>query len=121
MAYTWKRKWSEEKGDLMKKMFACSMILSALCAVPAMAASKTLTGVITDDMCGAKHMMAGNDAECTRGCVKHGAKFALAVKDEVYILDGMSTELGALAGQKAVVSGDLNGKTLTVSSVAAAK
>jgi ABC-type polar amino acid transport system ATPase subunit len=106
----------------MKKMFACSMILTALCAVPAMAATKTLTGVVTDDMCGAKHMMAGkSDAECTKACVKHGAKFALAVKDEVYILDGMSTEVGALAGQKATVSGDLNGKTLTVSSVAAAK
>jgi hypothetical protein len=106
----------------MKKMLACLMILTGLCAIPAMAATTTLTGVITDDMCARKHMMAGkSDAECTRACVKHGAKFAVLVNDQLYILDGKSAEVSALAGQKAIVSGDLNGKTLTVSSIAAAK
>jgi hypothetical protein len=108
----------------MKKIFAAVMILTALCAIPAMAATTTLTGVVTDDMCGGsgKHMMPGkSDAVCTRACVKHGAKFALAVSDKVYILNGKTAQVDALAGSKATVQGDLNGNVLTVSSIAPAK
>ncbi len=106
----------------MKKKFACLMILTALCAMPVMAATKTLTGVITDDMCGAKHMMPGkSDAECTRACVKHGAKFAMLSGEKLIVLDGKTSEVSALAGQRVTVSGELTGNTLTVSSVAAAK
>jgi hypothetical protein len=106
----------------MKKMFACLMILTALCAIPAMAATTTLTGVITDDMCGAKHMMPGkSDAECVRACVKSGAKFAVLAGGQVYVLAGKSPAVSALAGKKATVSGELTGNTLTVTSVAAAR
>jgi len=106
----------------MKKMLACLMLLTALCAMPAMAATTTLTGMITDDMCGAKHMMPGKpDAVCTRACVKRGAHFAVLVNDKLYLLSGKSSEVDALAGEKATVSGQLNGSTLTVSSIAAAK
>src|ERR1700692_4844782 len=102
----------------MKKLFACSMILTALYAMPALAATTTLTGVITDDMCGAKHMMPGKpDAECTRACVKHGAKFAVVADGKVIVLDGKTTEVSALAGKKATISGELKGSTLAVSSV----
>jgi hypothetical protein len=106
----------------MKKVFAALTILTALCAIPAMAATTTLTGVITDDMCGAKHMMPGkSEAECTRACVKHGAKFAVVANGQVYVLAGKGSEVSALAGQKASVSGELTGNTLTVASVVAAK
>jgi hypothetical protein len=106
----------------MRKLVANLVILTALFAIPAMAATTTLTGVITDDMCGQKHMMPGkSDADCTRECVKHGAKFALSAGGKVYILDGKNSEVSALAGQKATVSGQLNGTTLTVGSIAAAK
>jgi len=106
----------------MKKTFACLMILIALGAMPAMAATTTLTGVITDNMCGAKHMMPGkSDAECTRACVKQGAKFAVMAAGKVTVLNGKTAEVSALAGQKVTVSGELKGDTLTVSSVAAAK
>jgi len=103
-------------------MFAALMIVTALCAIPAMAATTTLTGVITDDMCGAKHMMPGkSDAECTRACVKHGAKFAVVAGGQVYVLAGKTSAVSALAGKKATVSGELTGNTLTVNSVVAAK
>jgi hypothetical protein len=104
----------------MKKMFAF-VILCVLCAIPAMAAT-TVTGVVTDDMCSRKHMMAGkSDAECTRACVKAGAKFAIAADGKVYILAGKTSEVDALAGKKATVTGELKGNTLTVSTIAAAK
>jgi hypothetical protein len=106
----------------MMKRFAYLMIATALCGIPAMAATTTLTGVVTDDMCGAKHMMAGkSDADCTRACVKHGAKFAVVADGKVYVLDGKSSEVSALAGKKVTVSGDLKENTLTVNSIAVAR
>jgi hypothetical protein len=67
-------------------------------------------------------MMPGkSDAECTRACVKHGAKFAIAADGKVFVLAGKTAEVDALAGKKATVTGELKGDTLTVSSIAAAK
>jgi hypothetical protein len=106
----------------VKKSLA-TMMLTAVCAMPVMAAT-TLTGVVTDDMCGSsgKHMMPGKpDAVCTRECVKHGAKFALASGGKLYVLSGKTTEVDKLAGEKATVTGDISGNTLTVKSITAAK
>lgn len=106
----------------MKKLFSCLMIFTALCAIPAIASATTLTGVITDDMCGNKHMMPGkSDAECVRACVRAGAKFALMANGKLYLLAGKTSEVNALAGKKATVSGELKGNTFTVSSITAAK
>lgn len=67
-----------------------------------------LAGVITDSMCGAKHMIAGDDAKCVRTCVKGGSHFALLVGDKVYQLNGHEGELDKLAGKRANVAGALN-------------
>jgi hypothetical protein len=85
------------------------------------AKSQTLVGTVSDDSCGAKHtMMPGkSDAECTRACVAQGAKYALVVGSKVYTLEGHSSELDKLAGEKAKVTGAVSGKTVTVASVAA--
>ena len=94
-------------------------------AVPALAAGKseTMTGEVSDAMCGAKHEMPGNAAECTRGCVKHGSKYALVVGDKVYTLETSDKasldKLNDLAGAKAKVTGEVDGMTITVKSVAA--
>jgi len=106
----------------MNKFFAALMISTVLCAMPALAATTTVTGVITDDMCGAKHMMPGkSDAVCVRACVKHGSHYAVLVKDKLYVLQGKTTAVDALAGAKATVTGDLSGNVITVSSITAAK
>jgi hypothetical protein len=100
-------------------------MLTGLAAVPALAAGKsqTLTGEVSDAMCGAKHDMPGNAADCTRGCVKHGSKYALVVGDKVYTLETADKaaldKLYDLAGAKAKVTGEVNGTTITVKSVAA--
>ena len=84
---------------------------------------QTLTGIVSDSTCGRKHaMMPGkSDAECTRGCVMKGAKYALVVGDKVYTLEGPAEELDKLAGEKAKVKGTVSGDTVQVASVAAAK
>src|SRR5437016_11198307 len=44
------------------------------------AAAETLTGIVSDSMCGAHHMAKDKSAaECTRECVKGGMKYALVV------------------------------------------
>src|SRR5277367_5314214 len=100
------------------------MILG-LAVIPALAAGKsqTLTGEVSDAMCGAKHEMPGKAADCTRGCMKHGSKYALVVGDKVYTLETSDKaaldQLNDLAGEKAKVTGEVDGTTMTVKSVAA--
>ena len=81
---------------------------------------QTLEGVVSDDMCGAKHKMA-DAAKCTAGCVAHGGGYALVVGDKVYKLTGKTDGLDKLAGAKAKVTGrvDADTNTITVRSVEA--
>jgi hypothetical protein len=100
-------------------------ILAGLGAVPALAAGKsqTLTGEVSDAMCGAKHEMPGKAADCTRGCIQHGSKYALVVGDKVYTLETSDkaafAKLNDLAGAKANVTGKVAGDTVNVKSVTA--
>jgi hypothetical protein len=88
----------------------------------AFAQQQSLTGVVTDSMCGATHMVKDKTpAECTQMCVKDGMKYALAVEKKVYTLEGHQAELAKLAGQKVTVKGTLKGDTLSVQEVAASK
>jgi hypothetical protein len=64
-----------------------------------------LTGMVTDSMCGAKHMSSGNDAACVRKCVKGGSHYALLVGEKVYPLAGQDEVLNKLAGEAVNVSG----------------
>lgn len=85
-------------------------------------AEKTLTGVVSDAMCGKTHMAKDKTAaECTRMCVQQGQKYALVVGQKVYALQGHDDDLKRLAGQRATVKGSIAGDTVTVSSVTAAK
>jgi len=103
---------------------AALILTGVLSLSSAFAASKadTFTGQVSDAMCGAKHMMAGNAAECTRACVGKSSKYALVVGDKVYTLDTKNKSaldsLNKLAGEQATVTGKLNGETIEVSSVA---
>jgi hypothetical protein len=86
---------------------------------------QTFTGTVTDAMCGATHMMEGDPASCLRSCVNKGSKYALVVGDKVYTLDSSSPAnldaLAKLAAQKATITGTVDGETIAVSSVSAAK
>lgn len=82
----------------------------------------SLTGVVSDTMCGAKHMYPDKTkAECTRQCVTQGSKLALVLGKKVYTLQGHEAELDTLAGQRVTVTGAVNGDTLSVHSVVPVK
>jgi hypothetical protein len=106
-------------------MFGAFAIVATLGAGAASAQSTTLKGVVTDQMCGAHHMMAGASAQkCTRECVGMGSAYALVVGDKVYTLQGsadVKKELYNLAGAAAVVQGTVSGMTIQVASVASGK
>ena len=88
----------------------------------AVAQTTTLKGIVSDQMCGAQHMMEGaSAAKCTRECVKMGSPYALVVGDKVYTLKGHPKELDALAGEPAVITGTVSGMNVDVASVAPGK
>ncbi|MHB1936192.1 MAG: hypothetical protein ACYCOR_06375 [Acidobacteriaceae bacterium] len=109
----------------MSRAFGAFVIVTMLAAGVASAQTMTLKGVVTDQMCGARHMMAGaSAAKCTRECVGMGSPYALVVGDKVYTLQAsadVKKELYALAGAPAVVTGTVSGMKVQVASVAAAK
>jgi hypothetical protein len=93
-------------------------------AAIALAADRTFSGTVTDSMCGAspKGMNMGTDPQCVAECVKGGGKYALWDGNSVYVL---SDQKGAapFAAKKVTVKGtlDQSGKTIQVTSIAAAK
>ena len=100
-----------------------ALFLTATMAAPVFAAEQTMSGKVSDAMCGAKHGMGGGEAKCTRECVKGGSKYALVVGDKVYTLETSDKaaldKLNELAGASAKVTGDVKGDTVAVKSVAA--
>jgi hypothetical protein len=83
---------------------------------------KTLTGVVSDSMCGANHMAKNmNPADCLRMCVKKGTKYALVVGNDVYTLQGHEAELDKYVAQTVLLKGAVNGQMMTVESATPAK
>jgi Protein of unknown function (DUF5818) len=95
------------------------LLAMSLFAVSAFAVE--LTGVVSEDHCGAKHS-AGSaaDQKCVEGCVKKGGKPVLVSEGKVYKIDDPSKVMDHL-GHKVVVKGDVEGDNLKIDSVEMAK
>jgi|SRR5215469_15531909 len=109
-----------------KRTTLAAILFSGLLAMAQLLAQSsgptTLTGMVSDSMCGAHHMAKDKTpAECARMCIKQGMKYALVAGNKVYTLEGHESELDKLAGQRVTVAGKLTGDTLAVSSVTPAK
>jgi hypothetical protein len=110
-------------------LFLATLCLGASFAVPSAFAadqSQDFAGRVTDAMCGAaQHNMVGKGADCIRGCIRRGSRYALVVGDKVYALDtndkGALAELDKLADHQATVTGQVKGNVIAVASVAEAK
>ncbi len=84
--------------------------------------SQTLTGTVTDTMCGAKHMMTNvSAAQCVRECVKGGSGYALLSGGKVYALRGEIKQIDKYAGQNVTITGGVSGTTVKVRSISAAR
>lgn len=110
----------------MKRILAVS-IFTIVSSIPFWAAQQTLTGEISDSMCGASHKgmgeMGKNPKECTVGCVKGGSKYVLVTNGKVYGIQNQNfSGIAANAGAKVQVTGDVDkdGKNITLTKIAAA-
>lgn len=108
-----------KSGYWVTLLVAATLLLSNGLA-QAQGAKQTLEGTISDTTCGIKHTMMKNatDKQCTLGCVKMGSKYALVAGDKVYTLEGKTGNLEKLAGERAKVTGSVDGTTVQVASVA---
>lgn len=90
---------------------------------PLLAAEKTWNGTISDSMCGMKHGSGehgGNsgDADCTKKCVDHGAKYVFVAGDKTYAIANQDfSGLKDHAGHKVALTGEMTGDSITVSKI----
>ena len=116
-----------QRGQDMKRWLTTAAVIVLFAAPGAFAASKTLTGKISDSMCGASHKKmaaqhGGNvsDAACTEACVKAGGKYVFVSGGKVYTIANQDEkDLALNAGKTVTLTGDLQGTTVTVSKIAA--
>jgi hypothetical protein len=130
-----------QKGDNIMKRVPMAMIpgfaAALLMVFSASAAEKTLTGKISDSMCGASHakMLEGHkkqgevskevksqeaDRECTLACVKAGGKYVFVSQGKVYEIQNQDDpSLNEHAGHTVKLTGEMSsdGKSITVSKV----
>lgn len=80
---------------------------------------KTLSGMVTDSYCGARHLRNSNrtSTECARICVHRGAGYILVNTDGSYLLRGNKSMINTFAGQRVKVLGTLDGHEIGVRSM----
>src|SRR5262252_8280749 len=84
----------------------------------ALAAEQTLTGVVSDSQCGAKHGMANmSDRDCTQMCAAQGAQYVLVSGGKIYKLSNHAGDLKTHAGHTVDLTGDVKKDTITVSKI----
>lgn len=110
----------------MKKASIITLALLLAAMIPAIqrvyAASHGPEGVISDTMCGRKHMVQGKTpAQCIAQCTKEGAGYALVTDGKIYTLTGKSETIAPFAGKHVHVDGPIKDNTITVTSIHEAK
>jgi hypothetical protein len=102
----------------VKKLIAL-FAFSALGSMTAFAAE--FNGVISDSMCGAKHLDASDKSmACAQKCVKGGMApvFVSAADNKVYKIDAASVaKVTPHVGHKVMITGTMDGDTLKVDSI----
>ncbi len=98
---------------------------AVLFSTPAWAAQQTWTGKISDSTCGASHKAAMEhgskkmtDAECTKACVKAGAKYVFVHDGKVIPISNQGfAGLEEHAGQTVHLTGEMTAGNIAVSKI----
>jgi hypothetical protein len=88
---------------------------------------QTWTGKISDSKCKEKHMGGEHegkkmtDADCTRVCVKGGAKYVFVSESKVYQLANQNSKtIASHAGQEVRLTGQMKGDTISATQIVVA-
>jgi hypothetical protein len=99
-------------------------VLGLFAASVSFAADQSWTGKISDSKCGAKHMAGGehdkkmSDADCTKACVKGGAKYVFVHEGKVLSLSNQEfADLEKHAGHTVKLTGEMTGDSIKVSKI----
>lgn len=108
----------------MKRVLALLVVAVSFSSVAASAAdSSTVSGWISDSMCGAKH--TGSGAACVKKCIDGGSApvFVSASDKAVWKIDNPDAVKSNYYGSKVTVTGtvDKDAKTVHIDSIAEAK
>jgi hypothetical protein len=113
----------------MRTKRLASLFIGAATAVlfsaPVWAAQQTWTGKISDSNCGASHQAAiehggkkMTDAECTKACVKGGAKYVFVHEGKVIPITNQDfSGLEEHAGHTVHLTGEMTDDSITVSKI----
>ncbi len=115
----------------ISRILWCMGLLGGLASL-VLAADQTWTGEISDSLCGDSHdkMIAQKYKElkttsgapardCTLACIKAGGKYVFVTKGKVYKISNQNlAALQVHAGEAVVLTGDMQGNTIKVSSIA---
>jgi len=100
----------------MKRILLASVFALSLCTWSAFA--EELTGVITCSKC--KNTKAAA-ADCAKQCIKNGVAAIFVTSDGKTYKIANPDKAGDVINEKVTVTGSVDGDTLTIESVAAAK
>ena len=104
---------------MIKKIAMLGLMLFAFGCL-SWAQSRTFTGTVSDEHCGAKHARPSAAAEsCVEKCVSGGAKYVLVSHGKVYQVDDQDKFKG-MGGKAVKVKGTLSDSTITVADVSPA-
>ena len=106
---------------MRKTPFIVLALMSAI-TIPAIqqlhAASQSIDGIVSDSMCGKKHMLPGKtDAQCIQECVNSGSSYALVVGAKVYAIAAKPQTIAPFAGKHVHIEGSLKDNAITVTSI----
>ena len=106
------------KENNVKKNLTPALIVIAIAIFPAVSrvyASQPLEGVISDSLCGRKHMPTGKTpAQCVKECVRNNSHYVLVTKDKIYNLTGKLQSVAPFAGKRVRIEGVLDSDTVKV-------
>jgi len=107
-----------KKEIIMRKKLL--MFVAAMLVFGCLSWAKTITGVVSDAMCGAKHSTASADAvDCVKKCEDGGSKLVVVADGKVYNTD-QQDKLKGHEGESVKVTGTIKGDNITITDVAAA-
>jgi hypothetical protein len=94
------------------KRFLLSLVIAG--SLAAAKTPETITGVVTDTLCGVQHNMQGHsNADCVKMCVKASGQYALFDGQRVLKLSDQKTP-AKFAAQRVKVTGIVDEKTNTI-------